>query len=53
MNSGIIYLIYGSKRRLQLAKHKEIHNDENAKDYKKQIKVFHDKQIMRKSFAPG
>ncbi|KAH9792872.1 hypothetical protein KPL71_004324 [Citrus sinensis] len=44
-----------SKRRLQLAELEEICNDacENAKIYKQQMKVFHDKQIMRKSFTPG
>lgn len=44
-----------SERRLQLAELEEIHNDayENAKIYKQQMKVFHDKQIMRKSFTPG
>ncbi|KAH9725250.1 hypothetical protein KPL70_007801 [Citrus sinensis] len=44
-----------SKRRLQLAELKEIRNDayENAKIYKQRMKVFHDKQIMRKSFTPG
>ncbi|KAH9649644.1 hypothetical protein KPL70_026063 [Citrus sinensis] len=44
-----------SERRLQLAELEEIRNDayENAKIYKKQMKVFHDKQIMRKSFTPG
>ncbi|KAH9724739.1 hypothetical protein KPL70_007603 [Citrus sinensis] len=44
-----------SERRLQLAELKEIRNDayENAKIYKQRMKVFHDKQIMRKSFTPG
>ncbi|KAH9686664.1 hypothetical protein KPL70_014445 [Citrus sinensis] len=44
-----------SERRLQLAELEEIHNDayENAKIYKQRMKVFHDKQIMRKSFTPG
>ncbi|KAK9221974.1 hypothetical protein WN944_010405 [Citrus x changshan-huyou] len=44
-----------SERRLQLAELEEIHNDayEIAKIYKQQMKVFHDKQIMRKSFTPG
>ena len=41
------------KRVYTLAEPEEIRNDKNAKDYKKQMKVFHDKQIMRKSFAPG
>ncbi|KAH9781914.1 hypothetical protein KPL71_008676 [Citrus sinensis] len=43
-----------SERRLQLAELEEIRNDayENAKIYKKRMKVFHDKQIMRKSFTP-
>ncbi|KAK9199090.1 hypothetical protein WN944_014277 [Citrus x changshan-huyou] len=40
-----------SERRLQLAELEEIHNDayENVKIYKQQMKVFHDKQIMRKT----
>ncbi|KAH9780390.1 hypothetical protein KPL71_008058 [Citrus sinensis] len=44
-----------SERRLQLVELEEIHNDayENAKIYKQRIKVFHDKQIMRKSFTPS
>ncbi|KAH9680863.1 hypothetical protein KPL71_026717 [Citrus sinensis] len=44
-----------SERILQLAELEEIRNDayENAKIYKQQMKVFHDKQIMRKSFTPG
>ncbi|KAH9769486.1 Integrase catalytic domain-containing protein [Citrus sinensis] len=44
-----------SERRLQLAELEEIRNDayENAKIYKQRMKVFHDKQIMRKSFTPG
>ncbi|KAK9208804.1 hypothetical protein WN944_001164 [Citrus x changshan-huyou] len=44
-----------SERRLQLEKLEEICNDtyENAKIYKQRMKVFHDKQIMRKSFTPG
>ncbi|KAK9225734.1 hypothetical protein WN943_010778 [Citrus x changshan-huyou] len=44
-----------SERRLQLAELEEIRNDayENAKIYKQQMKIFHDKQIMRKSFTPG
>ena len=44
-----------SKRRLQLAELEEIRNDayENAKIYKQRMKVFHDKQIMRKSFTLG
>ncbi|XP_052287336.1 uncharacterized protein LOC127898878, partial [Citrus sinensis] len=43
-----------SERRLQLAELEEIRNDayENAKIYKQRMKVFHDKQIMRKSFTP-
>ncbi|KAK9185144.1 hypothetical protein WN943_025498 [Citrus x changshan-huyou] len=43
------------ERRLQLAELEEIRNDayENAKIYKQRMKVFHDKQIMRKSFTPG
>ncbi|KAH9744111.1 hypothetical protein KPL70_003549 [Citrus sinensis] len=44
-----------SERRLQLAELEEIRNDayENAKIYKQRMKVFHGKQIMRKSFTPG
>ncbi|KAH9659498.1 hypothetical protein KPL70_023866 [Citrus sinensis] len=44
-----------SERRLQLTELEEIRNDayENAKIYKQRMKVFHDKQIMRKSFTPG
>ncbi|KAH9704903.1 hypothetical protein KPL70_011654 [Citrus sinensis] len=44
-----------SERRLQLAELEEIRNNayENAKIYKQRMKVFHDKQIMRKSFTPG
>ena len=44
-----------SERRLQLAELEEIRNDtyENTKIYKQRMKVFHDKQIMRKSFTPG
>ena len=44
-----------SERRLQLAELEEICNDayENAKIYKQQMKVFHDKQIMWKSFSPS
>ncbi|KAH9782108.1 hypothetical protein KPL71_008748 [Citrus sinensis] len=44
-----------SERRLQLAELEEIRNDayENAKIYKQRMKVFHDKQIMIKSFTPG
>ncbi|KAH9671201.1 hypothetical protein KPL70_017267 [Citrus sinensis] len=43
-----------SERRLQLAELEEIRNDayENAKIYKQRMKIFHDKQIMRKSFTP-
>ncbi|KAH9696772.1 hypothetical protein KPL71_023323 [Citrus sinensis] len=43
-----------SERRLQLGELEEIRNDayENAKIYKQRMKVFHDKQIMRKSFTP-
>ncbi|KAH9658353.1 hypothetical protein KPL70_023455 [Citrus sinensis] len=44
-----------SERRLQLAELEEIRNDtyENAKIYKQRMKVFHDKQIMRKSCTLG
>ena len=43
------------ERRLQLVELEEIRNDtyKNAKIYKQRMKVFHDKQIMRKSFTPG
>ena len=42
-----------SERRLQLVELEEIHNNayENAKIYKQRMKIFHDKQIMRKSFT--
>ncbi|KAK9205382.1 hypothetical protein WN943_015649 [Citrus x changshan-huyou] len=42
------------ERKLQLVELEEIRNDayENAKIYKQRMKVFHDKQIMRKSFTP-
>ena len=45
----------GSKRILQLAELEEIKNDayENAKIYKQQMKFFHDKHILRKSFTPS
>ncbi|KAH9649110.1 hypothetical protein KPL70_025865 [Citrus sinensis] len=44
-----------SERILQLTELEEIRNDayENAKIYKQRMKVFHDKQIIRKSFTPG
>ncbi|KAH9716760.1 hypothetical protein KPL71_021571 [Citrus sinensis] len=44
-----------SERRLQLAELEEIRNDayENAKIYNQRMKVFHDKQIMRKFFTPA
>ena len=44
-----------SERTLQLVELKEIRNDayENAKIYKQRMKVFHAKQIMRKSFTPS
>ena len=43
------------ERRLQLAELEEIYNDayENAKIYEQRMKIFHDKQILRKSFIPG
>ncbi|KAK9208675.1 hypothetical protein WN944_001035 [Citrus x changshan-huyou] len=43
-----------SERRLQLTELEEIRNDayENGKISKQRMKVFHDKQIMRKSFTP-
>lgn len=46
----IIYSICGLKRRLQLTKPEETCNNKNAKDYEKQMKIFHDEQIIRKSF---
>ena len=44
-----------SEKRLQLAELEEIWNDayKNAKIYKQWMKVFHDEQIMRKSFTLG
>ncbi|KAH9782028.1 hypothetical protein KPL71_008713 [Citrus sinensis] len=44
-----------SERRLHLAELEEIRNDayKNAKIYKQRMKVFHDKQILRKSFTPS
>ena len=42
-NADVIYFICSLKKRLQLGEPKEIRNDENAKDYKKRMKVFHDK----------
>ena len=43
------------ERILQLVELEEIRNNayENAKIYKQRMKVFHDKQIMRKSFTPN
>ncbi|XP_026378129.1 uncharacterized protein LOC113272522 [Papaver somniferum] len=45
----------GDNRRLQLNELEEIRNDsyQNVKIYKEKTKVFHDKSILRKSFAPG
>lgn len=45
----------GFERRLQIVELKEIHNDshKNSKNYKQRVKVFHDKCVMRKSFALG
>jgi len=42
-------------RKLQLNKFEEIRNDlyENSKFHKARIKVFHDKKILRKTFAIG
>ena len=42
-------------RRLQLSELKEIQNDayENARITKSRTKIFHDKIINRKNFAPG
>ena len=44
-----------SDRRLQLAELEEILNNayENVKIYKQRMKVFHDKQILRKSITLG
>ncbi|RVW62567.1 Retrovirus-related Pol polyprotein from transposon 17.6 [Vitis vinifera] len=45
----------GEKRLLQLNEMDEFQNDayENAKIYKEQMKKWHDKQILRREFAPG
>ena len=45
----------GMYRKLQLNELEEIRNDayESAKVYKDRMKVFHDKNILRKSFAVG
>ncbi|XP_059650487.1 uncharacterized protein LOC132296295, partial [Cornus florida] len=45
----------GSNRALQLNELEELRNDayENAKIYKAKTKAFHDKHIVKKSFAPG
>ena len=45
----------GEKRLLQLNEMDEFRNDayENAKFYKEQTKKWHDKQILRREFAPG
>ena len=45
----------GEKRLLQLNEIDEFRNDayENAKIYKEQMKKWHDKQILRREFAPG
>lgn len=44
----------GSHRKLQLNELEEIRNDDDsAKLYKDRMKVFHDKNILRKTFTPG
>ena len=45
----------GEKRLLQLNEMDEFRNDayENAKIYKERTKKWHDKQILRREFAPG
>ncbi|XP_059623060.1 uncharacterized protein LOC132266224 [Cornus florida] len=45
----------GSNRALQLNELEELRNDayESAKIYKAKTKAFHDKHIVKKSFAPG
>ena len=45
----------GEKRLLQLNELDELRNEayENARIYKEKTKVWHDKNIMRKEFAPG
>ncbi|XP_042948598.1 uncharacterized protein LOC122281293, partial [Carya illinoinensis] len=45
----------GEKRLLQLNEMEEFRNDayENAKIYKERTKKWHDKQIIRREFAPG
>ena len=45
----------GEKRLLQLNEIDEFRNDayENAKIYKERTKKWHDKQILRREFAPG
>ena len=45
----------GAHRKLQLNELEEIRNDayDCAKEYKNKMKVFHDKNILRKSFSPG
>ena len=47
--------VAGEKRLLQLNEIKEFRNDayENAKIYKERTKKWHDKQILRREFAPG
>ena len=44
-----------SLRKLQLNELEEIQHDayENSRIYKERIKIFHDKQILRKSFEPS
>ncbi len=45
----------GTQRKLQLNELEEIRNDayESAKVYKERMKIFHDKNILRKSFNPS
>ena len=47
--------VVGEKRLLQLNEMDEFRNDayENAKIYKERTKKWHDKQILRREFAPG
>ena len=44
-----------SLRKLQLNELEEIQRDayENSRIYKERMKIFHDKQILRKSFEPS
>ena len=42
-------------RKLQINELEELKNEayENVREYKEQIKIFHDQAIIRKSFTPG